>query len=74
MPREHPDYRDNLELLNELFPGPVLLNYEQVMAATGWKCIKTIKKRLPVVNEQVSKVALAKYMCGNGGKSKCQNS
>jgi hypothetical protein len=68
MPREPADFRDNIEILNTMFPGLAMLNYEQVMTATGWKCIKTIKKRLPVVNEQVSKVALAKYMCGGGVK------
>ena len=68
MPREHPDYRDNLELLNELFPGIAMLNLDQVRDATGWKDYRTIRKYLPVVGERVSKIAVAKMMCGNGGK------
>ncbi len=64
MPREHPDYRDSLELLNTMYPGAALLSTDQVKQATGWKDIRTIKKRLPIIHEQVSKIALAKYMCG----------
>ena len=67
MAREPADFRDNLELLNTMYPGLAMLSYTEVMGATGWKSIKTIKKRLPVVHEQVSKVALAKYMCGSQG-------
>lgn len=68
MPRENPDYRDNLELINTICPGPAMMSYEEIKKVTGWKSINTIKKRLPVVNEQVSRVALAKYMCGPGGR------
>lgn len=66
MPREHPDFRDNMELLNQLFPTSALLELRQVQMLTGWKDIRTIKKRLPVIHEQVSKVALAKYLCSGG--------
>lgn len=64
MPREHPDYRDALELLNDLYPGLAMLGLPEVKALTGWSDTRTVKRRLPVVHEQVSKIALAKYMCG----------
>ena len=69
MPRENPDFRDNLELLNSIYPGAALLNTEQVLKATGWKSARTIRRNLPTVNGRVSKVALAKYMCGGGAKN-----
>ena len=64
MPREPTDYRDNLELLNTLYPGAAMLDMEQTKAATGWKDHRTINKYLPVVGDRVSKVAVAKVMCG----------
>ena len=64
MPREPTDYRDNLELLNVLYPGPAMLDMEQVKSATGWVDARTIRRYLPVVGGRVSKVALAKMMCG----------
>ena len=68
MPSEPADYRDNLELLNSLFPGPAMLNIDQVKEATGWNDYRTIKKYLPVIGDRVPKVALAKMMCGGGVK------
>ena len=68
MPREHPDYRDSLELLNTMYPGAALLNTDQVLKATGWKSDRSVRRHLPTVNGRVSKVALAKYMCGGGAK------
>lgn len=64
MPREKPDYRDNLELLNILYPGVVMLDIDQVKAITGWLDSRTVRKYLPVVGDRVSKVAVAKMMCG----------
>ena len=67
MARESPDYRDNMELLNTMFPEIAMLDIEQVKTATGWKDFRTIKKYLPVIGNRVSKTALAKMMCGNQG-------
>ena len=64
MPREHPDYRDNLELLNAMFPGAALLQAYQVRQATGWTSDRTVRRNLPTINGRVSKVALAKFLCG----------
>lgn len=63
MPREPADYRDNIALLNELFPGTAMLDIDQVKQTTGWKDFRTIKKHLPVIGDRVPKVALAKMMC-----------
>ena len=68
MAREHPDFRDSLELLNTMYPGAALLNTAQVLEATGWKSDRTVRRNLPTVNGRVSKVALAKFMCGEGAK------
>ena len=68
MPREPEDYRDNLELLNTMFPGMLMLGFPEVKAVTGWNDNRTIKKHLPMVGGRVSKVALAKMMSGGGVK------
>lgn len=66
MAREHPDYRANLELLNFRFPDHDMLSMEEVMQVTGFKKRDTILKHLgsSFVNKRLSKVALARYMCG----------
>lgn len=69
MPREHPDFRDTMELLNTLYPGVAMLSQSQVLTAMGWKSTRTIRRHLPTVNGNVSKVAVAKYMCGQGVKA-----
>ena len=63
MPREHPDYRDSLELLNSIFPGKAMISRAEAAKAIG-STIRTVDRHLPKVNGNVSKVALAKYMCG----------
>ena len=66
MPREHPDYRNNLERLNTLIPDRELLTPEDVMRITGYKSINTVKKYVPFTNRRVSKATLARILCGNG--------
>lgn len=65
MPREHPDYRNNLERLNELIPDRELLTPADVMKITGYKSIDTVKKYFPFTNRRISKAAVARIMCGN---------
>lgn len=66
MPREHPDYRANIELLNQRFPDHDMLTREEVLQVTGYKNMNTMLKYLgkSFVNKRISKAALARYMCG----------
>lgn len=64
MPREKPDFRDNLEFLNQEYPGLAMLEIDIVKKLTGWKDTRTIAKYLPIIGDRVPKVALAKLMCG----------
>lgn len=66
MAREKPDFRDNLELLNMRFPDYDMLTIQDVMQVTGYTSVNTIKKYLgkSFVNKRISKIALARYMCG----------
>lgn len=65
MGREIDGYRDNLEMLNLRFPASDMLSIDQCMEATGL-CRNTIRKHLGkrFVAGRISKVFLAKYMCG----------
>ena len=66
MAREKEGYRENLEILNELFPGAVMLNMNQVMSVIGCADRRTLMRKIPNnwVNNRLSKVYLARYMCG----------
>ncbi len=66
MAREKEGYRDNLELLNERFPNVDMLNMTQVMAVIGCTDRRTLMRKIPKnwVNGRLSKVFLARYMCG----------
>lgn len=66
MAREKDGYRENLELLNLRFPNHDLLSMEEVLEATGYKSKNTVQKHLgdKFVNNRISKVYLALYMCG----------
>lgn len=66
MAREKEGYRDNLELLNERFPNVDMLNMAQVMAVIGCADRRTLMRKIPKnwVNGRLSKVYLARYMCG----------
>jgi hypothetical protein len=64
MAREHPEYRLNLELLNNRFPAYDMLNYKDVMEVTGMS-INTVKKHFRFNSaNKLSKVSLARWMCG----------
>ena len=66
MAREKEGYRDNLELLNMRYPDHDMLTVEEVMQVTGIRTKDTVRKHLGqfYVNRRISKVALARYMCG----------
>ena len=67
MAREKEGYRDNLELLNLRFPTHDLLTFEEVMQVTGYTDRRSIRKYFgsQIVNNRLSKVHLARYMCGS---------
>ena len=66
MAREKEGFRENLELLNNRFPDHDLLTMEEVMVVTGYRSKNTVLKHLGrcFVNKRISKVYLARYMCG----------
>lgn len=66
MAREKEGYRDNLEILNNRYPDHDMLTIEEVMQVTGIRTKDTVRKHLGqfYVNRRISKVALARYMCG----------
>lgn len=66
MGREKDGYRENLELLNSRFPNHDLLTMEEAMKVTGYTDRRTLTKHLGqyFVNKRISKVFLARYMCG----------
>lgn len=66
MAREKEGYRENLELLNLRFPDHDLLTMEEVMQVTGYTDRRTLLKYMGknFVNKRLSKVFLARYMCG----------
>lgn len=69
MAREKDGYRENLELLNEMFPGTLMLSMDQVMTVVGCTDRRTLRRRMEKYQKfwagnQLSKVYLAKYMCG----------
>lgn len=64
MPREHPDYRNNIEQLNRLYPDREMLTVAETMQIMGYKSAITAKKHVPFVNHKVSKATLARIMCG----------
>lgn len=64
---EQKGYRDNLELLNEMFPNVGMLNISEACQAIGVKSVDAVKKRLRFVDRRVSKTEVARYMCGKEG-------
>lgn len=64
MPREHEDYRNNLEQLNRLFPDKEMLTAADAMKVWGVSSVNTIKKYVPFTEHRVSKATLARCMCG----------
>lgn len=66
MAREKDGYRENLELLNRRYPDHDMLTMEEVKAVTGFRSKDTVLKHLgpKFVDNRLSKVFLARYMCG----------
>lgn len=66
MAREKEGFRDNLELLNERFPNVDMLDMKQVMMVIGCGDRRTLRQKIPQhwVGNRLSKVYLARYMCG----------
>lgn len=66
MAREKEGYRENLEILNARYPDHDMLTIEEIMQVTGYTSINTIRKYFgkALVNRRLSKVYLARYMCG----------
>lgn len=66
MGRELDGYRENMELLNTRFPDHDMLSMEEAMQVTGCKDRRTLLKHFGnnFVNRRISKVFLARYMCG----------
>lgn len=66
MAREKEGYRENLELLNERFPNVDMLDMGQVMLVIGCTDRRTLRRKIPKnwVGNRLSKVFLARYMCG----------
>lgn len=67
MPREHEDYRNNIEQLNRLFPMKEMLTVTEAQRVMGYGSVNTIKKYVPFTNGRVSKATLARIMCGGEG-------
>lgn len=68
MYKEHPDYRNNIELLNMRFPDHDMLSADEVMVVFGIKSRATVKRRFNLTTQsRISKAAVAKMMCGTGG-------
>ena len=64
MPREHEDYRNNIEQLNRLFPDKEMLTAADAMKVWGVTSVNTIKKYVPFTERRVSNATLARCMCG----------
>lgn len=65
MPKEHPELRNNMELLNRRFPDYDMLSLEEVAKVLN-QHPRTARKALGAgfVHGRLSKVKLARYMCG----------
>lgn len=62
MPREKEAYRDNLELLNQMFPEKQVLNASDVSKFSG-SSRETVLRKYPMnANKQISKATLARFL------------
>lgn len=67
MSREKEGFRENLELLNNRFPDHDMLTIDEIKQVTGFNSRKTVLKyvgQYVVGGSRVSKVHVAKFMCG----------
>lgn len=63
MPVEHPDYRNNLEQLNHMFPEKEMLTIADIMKVYGFKSTSSVRNNFKLTNGKLSKVSLARHMC-----------
>lgn len=63
MPREHPDYRGNLETLNMMFPEKCMLTVKDLMAVLGCKSEGPVRRKFPIKDGKISKAQAARLMC-----------
>lgn len=61
--REHPDYRNTLEGLNEMFPHKEILCIKDVVQYTG-RSHNTVKKYYMPKTTRINKRTLARLLCG----------
>lgn len=66
MSREHPDYRLNMELINDQYPEGATLTINEVMGVTRIRTVATVRKhfRKHIVCGKVSKAVVARFLCG----------
>lgn len=64
MAREKEDLRLNIEQLNRIIPDREMLTMAEAMQVMGYRSVNTAKKYIHFTNGKVSKVALARVMCG----------
>lgn len=76
MAREKEGYRENLEILNTRFPDHDMLTMDEVMAVIGCSDRRTLMRRIPKnwADNRLSKVFLARYMCGDSKREKSMGS
>ena len=61
MPREKEAYRDNLELLDRMFPDKNILTVSDVAKFSGC-CYRVAKKIYPFKDNRISKATLARFI------------
>jgi len=66
--REHPNYRDEREAINEAFGGKAVLSISDVSRYIGCSR-KTVREKYGI-EDDISVVGLAKIMCGIDGRGK----
>lgn len=63
MPVEHPDYRNNLEQLNRMFPKKEMLTIADIMKVYGFKSKTSVYSYFKLTCGKLSKASLARHMC-----------
>lgn len=73
MPREYPDYRVNLDLLDRLYPGKVSLRYDNICKLFGYSKRTAIRHWKSVYDKRVGgvpKATIARAMCEQGRQAR----
>ena len=63
MPVEHPDYRNNIEQLNRMFPEKEMLTVADIMKVYGYRSPTSVRQNFKLTNGKLSKTSLARHMC-----------